>query len=160
MGNRIGRRRVRKRKNNGDAISMRIGIIVIILIAVIFLGYLTARFVIGSIIGYNADESPIKLMEKTEQKADKDSEKTASGENIDAQKKSGYALQFGAFSTRDAAEDLSEKLKEKNISTNIIKVDDIYKVISPVTDEKSEAAAELDKLSGKVEDVFIAAFNN
>lgn len=160
MRTHIGRRRVRKRKNSGEIAGMRIGIIVIVLIVVIFCGYLTARFVIGSIIGYNADESPIKLTEKTEQKVEKDSEKVASGEKISEQVESGYALQFGAFSTRDAAEELSDKLEEKNIKTNIIKVDDIYKVISPLIDKKAEAEAQLEKIDEEVEDVFITAFNN
>ena len=40
--------------------------------------------------------------------------------------KDGYALQFGAFSTKEAAEELAEALKSQGIDTEIVRVENMY----------------------------------
>ena len=71
----------------------------------------------------------------------------------------GYALQFGAFSTREAAEELSKILKEKGIETEIVEADSVFKVITPVIEEKDDALEALENAKDKeVTDVFIASF--
>ena len=70
MVNPAGRRRVRKRKSRGEKSGFGLSILGGAVLAAILLGYLTARFVIGPIIGYNADESPIKVTEQ-DNKAEK-----------------------------------------------------------------------------------------
>ena len=70
-----------------------------------------------------------------------------------------FALQFGAFSTREAAEKMAASLSQQGITTEIIKADDVFKVISPVMDTKEKALDALEKLEEKeVEDVFVASF--
>lgn len=160
MVNPAGRRRVKKRKSRGEKAGMRLSILGIAILAAILLGYLTARFVIGPIIGYNADESPIKVTEQ-ENKAEKtDSDKSDKTQETAAAPEKGYALQFGAFSSREAAEELSKALKEKGIDTEIVEVDSVFKVITPVIEEKDDAIKALDDVKDKeVTDVFIASFD-
>ncbi|MCI8610075.1 MAG: SPOR domain-containing protein [Firmicutes bacterium] len=160
------------------------------MILAVFLGYLTARFVVGPIIGYDADESPTKIVGQTDKeqddtkdkkekkedegKTEKDKDKDAKDDSKDkaadktddedqtvsAVPAEGYALQFGAFSTKEAAESLAEALKGQGIKTEIIKSEDIFKVISPVVDTKKEAIETLETLADKdVTDVFVTSFS-
>ena len=160
MVNPAGRRRVKKRKSRGEKAGMRLSILGVAILAAILLGYLTARFVIGPIIGYNADESPIKVTEQENKAGKTDSDKSDKTQETAAAPEKGYALQFGAFSSREAAEELSKALKEKGIDTEIVKVDSVFKVITPVIEEKDDAIKALDDVKDKeVTDVFIASFD-
>ena len=166
-----------------------VGIIGIMIMAV-FLGYLTAKFVIGPVLGYNADESPIKIAgnesdksvesEETKSKDNSKSEEAAAGSTENAEEKTkaeveeesqeegsskatvpeeGYALQFGVFSTKEAADAMVSSLQAKGIETEIIEADNMYKVISPVIKTKNEALTKLDEVKNQdIEDVFIASF--
>ena len=158
MVNPAGRRRVRKRKSRGEKNGFRLSILGI----AILLGYLTARFVIGPIIGYNADESPIKVTEqddKSQDKNDKEDKNDEEAQKTAAVPEKGYALQFGAFSSREAAEELSRALKEKGIDTEIVEADSVFKVITPVADQKEDTLKALEDVKDKdVKDVFIASF--
>lgn len=150
------RRRVKKRKTAGQNSRMKFGVFLGIMVLAVLFGYLTARFIVGPMIGYDADESPARIAgeEKAgaEQAADPEKED-------DAVPTEGFALQFGAFSTREAAEKMAASLNSQGISAEIVKADDVFKVISPVVDTKEKALNELESLSGKeVEDVFIASF--
>lgn len=159
MVNPSGRRRVRKRKSKGEKTGIRLSVLGIAIIAAILLGYLTARFVIGPIIGYNADESPIKVTEQNDKTKEKDDKDGEDAQKTAAVPEKGYALQFGAFSSRDAAEELSKALKEKGIDTEIVETDSVFKVITPVIEEKDDAIKALDDVKDKeVTDVFIASF--
>ena len=160
MVNPAGRRRVKKRKSRGEKAGMRLSILGVAILAAILLGYLTARFVIGPIIGYNADESPIKVTEQENKAGKTDSDKSDKTQETAAAPEKGYALQFGAFSSREAAEELSKALKEKGIDTEIVKVDSVFKVITPVIEEKDDAIKALDDVKDKeVTDVFIASYD-
>ena len=162
MVNPAGRRRVKKRKSRSEKTGMRLSILGAAILAAILLGYLTARFVIGPIIGYNADESPIKVTEhndKSQDKDDKDDKDDKATQKTAAVPEKGYALQFGAFSSKEAAEELSKALKEKGIDTEIVEVDSVFKVITPVIEEKDDAIKALDDVKDKeVTDVFVASF--
>ena len=150
------RRRVKKRKTAGQNSRMKFGVFLGIMVLAVLFGYLTARFIVGPMIGYDADESPARIAgeEKAgaEQAADPEKED-------DAVPTEGFALQFGAFSTREAAEKMAASLNSQGISAEIVKADDVFKVISPVVDTKEKALNELESLSEKdVEDVFVASF--
>ena len=89
--------------------------------------------------------------EQTEQKASLET-----GQN--QMPEEGYALQFGAFSTKDAAEKLAEALRLKGIETKIVEIDGVFKVISPMLDDKEAALKALQESKDKdVEDVFITS---
>ena len=141
MMRKANHRNVRKRRGMKNKSEMKFTQILVIIFITIALGYLTARFIIGPILGYNADESPI--------------EKTSSLESVEK----GYALQFGVFSTKEAAQKLADSLKQKGIDVEIVEAGNQYKVISPIIQTKDEALNKLDEIKDKdVEDVFIASF--
>ncbi len=158
------RRKVRKRKSKSENSRVKMSVFLGIILLAVLLGFLTARFVIGPIIGYNADESPVQLngadkaaeseKDAEESKASK-VEKTA---NTEDETEKGYALQFGAFSTKDSAQELSDALESKGIKTKIVEADNVFKVISPVLEDKEEALKALSESKEKeVEDVFITS---
>ena len=166
MSRYAGRRKVKKRKVKTEKTGVKLGVIAGIMVLAVLLGFLTARFVIGPVIGYNADESEISLADdkghKDETKAISENEETE-GTNTEETgymvPSEGYALQFGVFSTEEAAKRLCEMLKEKGIATEVIYTDEVYKVISPVTDKKEDVIAALEEIREKeVTDVFIASF--
>ena len=156
------RRKIRKRKTKSENSRMRMGMFVGIILLAVVLGFLTARFVIGPIIGYNADESPVKLEQKDDKGKKTDAEQTEQKASLETGQnqmpEEGYALRFGAFSTKDAAEKLAEALRLKGIETKIVEIDDVFKVISPMLDDKEAALKALQESKDKdVEDVFITS---
>lgn len=156
------RRKIRKRKTKSENSRMKMGMFVGIILLAVVLGFLTARFVIGPIIGYNADESPVKLEQKDDKGKKTDVEQTEQKASLETGQnqmpEEGYALQFGAFSTKDAAEKLAEALRLKGIETKIVEIDDVFKVISPMLDDKEAALKALQESKDKdVEDVFITS---
>jgi len=159
MHNQPGRRNVKKRKSRNQNNRMKFRGFLGIIILAVFLGFLTARYVVGPLIGYDADESPAKIAGQEEEKDSTEQEKEEEA-SADLILKDGYALQFGAFSTEEAAEELAESLRSQGIDTKIVKVENMYKVISPVVDTRQEALDALEALSAAdVEDVFIASFS-
>ena len=84
-------------------------------------------------------------------------EKTeAESEENGGSTQAGYALQFGAFSSKAAAQSLSDALHEKGIDTKIVELDGVFKVLSPVSEGKTQALAALEKVKEKaVSEVFI-----
>ena len=169
MVGKINRRRVRKRRRPGENSKMKFVVICGIMVIAVLLGYLTARFVIGPLLGYDADESPISIAGSQDEAGgqDESSEEGGEGDEAGAEQaeqtaslpEDGYALQFGVFSTKDAAEELSAGLTAKGIETEIVEAEGKYKVIGPVLSTKDEALDALEDVAGKdVEDVFIASF--
>ena len=167
------RRRVKKRKTAGQNSRMKVGVFLGIMVLAVLCGYLSARFIVGPMIGYDADESPARIAGDSGKDSDKESDKAS--EKAEAERGTeqavdpdeedgsvpteGFALQFGAFSTREAAEKLAASLNSQGISAEIVKADDVFKVISPVVDTKEKALNELESLSDKeIEDVFVASF--
>lgn len=186
MSGRNIRRKIRKRKSRNENSRMKITVFGGIILLAIFLGFLTARFVIGPLIGYNADESPVQLKQdeaaespkdkdgksaedadtaaasdtKSEEGTDSDNDAEAADATDSEMPQEGYALQFGAFSTKDAAEKLSEALRIKGIETKIIETDDVFKVISPVLEDRTAALEALEESKEKnAEEVFITSFS-
>ena len=157
---RTRRRRVRKRKRPGENSRVKFAAFIAIMVLAVFLGYLTARFVIGPLLGYDADESPITLTggAKSGEQEETETGSTAETEEAEAPE-SDYALQFGVFSTKEAAEKLAGELVAKGIEADVIEDEEMFKVISPLIETKDEALSQLDGIRDKeVEDVFIASF--
>ena len=151
------RRKIRKRKSTSQNSRMKFSSFLGIMILAVFLGFLTARFVVGPLIGYDADESPARAASDEKDK-EKENE-TETDAEASAEPEKGYALQFGAFSSEDAAQELADNLKSRGITTEIIQDDDIYKVIGPILSTKEKALEALASLpENSVQDVFIAAF--
>jgi len=153
MMRRPSHRRIKKRKRSNEKTKMKFTTVLAIMLLAIAMGYLTARYVIGPILGYDADESPIKVSTESEQS--QESEKNDTDDNT----RQGYALQFGVFSTREAAQKLVDSLAQKGVEATIQESGEQYKVISPIIKTKDQALEKLDEIKDKeVEDVFIASF--
>ena len=157
---RTRRRRVRKRKRPGENSRVKFAAFIAIMVLAVFLGYLTARFVIGPLLGYDADESPITLTGDAKSGEQEETEAGSTAETEEAEApEGGYALQFGVSSTKEAAEKLAGELVAKGIEADVIEDEEMFKVISPLIETKDEALSQLDGIKDKeVEDVFIASF--
>lgn len=185
MTGRKFRRKVRKRKGAVGNSRMKFGLFFGIIALTVGLGFLTARFAIGPLIGFHAEKSPIRELAERKETAEQQkqtaaaeeeaSAKTTADEQTDkgsagstAEKtetkseenggstQAGYALQFGAFSSKAAAQSLSDALHEKGIDTKIVELDGVFKVLSPVSEGKTQALAALEKVKEKaVSEVFI-----
>ena len=157
MNRQPARRKIRKRKSTSQNSRMKFGTFLGIIVLAVFLGFLTARFVVGPLIGYDAGESPARAASDEKEKLTGEKDKDEKEVSADLEK--GYALQFGAFSTEDAAQDLFDNLKSSGITSEIIQDDDIYKVIGPILSTKEKALEALASLpENSVQDVFIASF--
>lgn len=151
------RRRIRKRKSTTEKTKMKFTAVLVIMIMTVVLGYLTARFIIGPILGYDTDESPIKVYDSDDSLDDES--KNVNKEENTQKAEGGFALQFGVFSTKEAAQELVNSLAGKGIEADIIEENNQYKVISPIIQTKDEALGKLNEIKDKnVEDVFIASF--
>lgn len=188
----MNRRKIRKyrssRRNSGVKFAGILGIMVVAVIC----GYMTARFIIAPLLGYDTEvlklDFPSKLTsfldrgDDGEDSADDDSRDADSEETADtgsedggsddvgsddgggktasggsgSEGDSGYALQFGLFTTKDRAQDLVDDLDADGIDAKIRKVDGKYKVTSPLVDTKDEAVELLKATkTDRVKDVFI-----
>lgn len=147
MKRRRVKRYIRKRKNNGVQFLLVLGIIIVAL----FAGYLSARYIIAPVMGYDTKALNVSLNVPDVKITKKD--KTEKNEQL---KEGRYALQFGAFSTEKAAEDLQKKLGEDGFDTQIKQIDGQYKVIGELLDTKEAALNMLKENTDNVaEDVFV-----
>lgn len=168
MNKRKIRRYHRQRKNSGVNL---LGIVGIMVVAVVC-GYMTARFVIAPLLGYDTEvlklDFPSNLLDvfhsDDKQSGEKDAEDGSDAgeeqkDETDAEKADAdgeYTLQYGVFSSKSGAEELAGKLKTEDIDTEIIEADDQFKVISTQRGTKKEALALLkDTESSYAKGIFI-----
>lgn len=152
MNKQTVRRRVKKRKTTQKS-GMKFTTILGIMVMAVLLGYLTARFVIGPFIGYEAEESPAQIVEEEERENEEEETSSASLPT------EGYALQFGVFSTREAAQSRADELEKQGIEVSVVEADQVFKIIGQVVGSREEAFASLEALNEKdFEDVFITSF--
>lgn len=152
------RRKIKRYRNPRRNSGMKfIGFIGIMILAIVC-GYLTARFIIAPLLGYDTEvlklDFPSTLTEvfkdsgNDEEKESKDNKEETSGKS--------YALQFGVFSSRESAEELVAKLEGDGIEAEIEEADEKYKVISSIIPTKEEAVKQLKDIeTDQVKGVFI-----
>lgn len=190
-GTGVNRRKIRKYRSARRNSGVKFAGILVIMIAAVICGYLTARFIIAPLLGYDTEvlklDFPSRLSgfldragdtqpddEAGSQEEDSeggedsegsgsddadesgsDADKAASGGSA-SDTDSGYALQFGLFTTEDRARELADDLKKDGIDAEIREIDGKYKVTSPLVDTKDEAVKLLkDTDTSRVKDVFI-----
>ena len=61
-----------------------------------------------------------------------------------------YAIQFGSYSTKDAAEKSAAQLKQSGIKVEVVEKDGAYKVISKLFDTKEKAKAVLNEMDASL----------
>ena len=133
--------------------------VVIVICLSLAAGYLTAAYIVGPILGL--DTAPLVFNDETAEKGDSE---TAAGESQDVEPdeteglaESGYVLQYGSFSSKEAAENCVSELKRTGIEAEIMEKDGAYKVISPLYDTEQEAHLKMESQKNYV-DVFITHF--
>ncbi|MEE0742032.1 MAG: SPOR domain-containing protein [Emergencia sp.] len=155
----MNRRKIRRyRRARGNSGMKFVGFLGIMIVAVIC-GYLTARFVIAPLLGYDTQvlklDFPSRLTAVLEEDNSKEEQDESAEKDADVD---GYALQFGLFSTRERAEELVSDLADEGIVAEIREVDGEYKVVSALFETKKEALDKLKKTNSKrVSDIFITA---
>lgn len=169
-GTKMNTRRSRRRpvpyrgnaRRNGNK-KGRLTTAVIVICLSIAAGYLTATYVLGPILGL--DTAPLVFNENTDDTDDSDDEKDDSKTVIEDQTdvepdeteglaESGYVLQYGSFSSEEAAQNCINDLKKSGIEAEILEKDGAYKVVSPLFDTEEDARAKMEKQKGIV-DVFV-----
>ncbi len=75
--------------------------------------------------------------------------KTDATANAVTTTQSGYCIQFGSFSTKNSAETLVTQLKGSGINAEIIEKDGAFKVVSQLFEQKEQAVATMNSLTGE-----------
>lgn len=177
----MNRRRIRRRmKGNGRGHSRRnsemkgkLSTVVIIICLSVAAGYLTATYIIGPMLGLdtaplvfnengeknNSGENSDKSTESSEKTGSKTDTANKSGDDKEPDEteglaESGYVLQYGSFSSEEAAKNCINDLKRSGIQAEILEKDGAFKVVSPLFDTEQDARAKMEKQKNVV-DVFI-----
>jgi len=162
------RRRMRRYRPGKENSVMKFAVIFGIILCAVVCGYLTARFALGPIFGYDTEvlklDFPSKLTALLEENADRSSdvngkdEVKVKNEDKDEKDARGYVLQFGVFSSKGGAKTLLSQLAGDGITAEIEEEDGSYKVVSEILKTKEEALKQLETLKDENNiDVFIDA---
>lgn len=146
------RRKIRRYRPGKENSVMKFTIVFGIILCAVLCGYLTARYVVGPLLGFDTEVLKLDFPSKLITGLEKDSTKK---EN-DRMTSEGYVLQFGVFSSESGAETLLDQLKKNDINAKIKEEDGSYKVISDTITTKEEALQQLERLKDENNiDVFI-----
>lgn len=147
------KRRVKRYRPGKEKTVMKFTLILGIIVGAVVCGYLTARFVLGPVLGYDTEVLNLNLSSKLTAGL----ENMANTSNPEAEEPN-YVLQFGVFSSEDGAEALQSQLKKEGIDTKIEETEQNYKVISDKIATKEDALKQLETLKDENDiDVFIDA---
>lgn len=152
---RYRRPRYNRRRPSARGRSERIGFnaVLLILIAAVVAGYLTTRFVLYPLLGFefpsletiwdkyrpSVSEDKDNNKEKTEDsKSETKEQKTIVEDGVNTSEE-GYVIQFGSFSTKEAAKERVSELKDEGIKTSVMEKDDYYKVVGEIFTTKDKA---------------------
>lgn len=186
------KRRRRPPAYRGGKMQVSIMPVLVIICLSVCAGYLTAKYVVYPLLGYEpaelnvleqlrpgadskvessdertaskqaaeqkAAQTETEKTQKTETEAAERSETTETAapapevleDQAEVKQAMGYALQFGSYSTKAAAEKSLKQLKSSGIKAKIIQKDGAYKIIGKLFDTKEEAKAQLSGLDESV----------
>lgn len=125
--------------------------VILLLISAVIAGYLTTRFILYPLLGFEFPSletiwdkyRPEVSKDKDDSNDETENDKTNSKETVvkddDDIVTQGYAIQFGSFSSKDAAYNRVAELKEQGIETSVIKKDSSYKVVGEIFTTKDKA---------------------
>lgn len=157
-----GRRRPRNRGGRfGRRERLSFTPVIVILCLSVGCGYAAAKYVVDPVVNYvpqlMAEKEQSASEEKDKQNAAEediqktDKEKNIVEDDIDVEQKgeiSGYALQFGCYSGKAAAEAVMPTVGVGDLQ--IIKQNDMYKIVGEIYKTKAEAKAALAELPDTV----------
>ena len=169
------------RRNMRPKMGVNFSAVFAIIIISILAGYLTTKFVVYPLVGEGDTSMFTKLYGllgknelKTEEAEPPDRQEEQDGNqivedgltvqdsNTEAEAgentlESGYAVQFGSFSSKASAEKMISDLKLNGIDAKILEKDDTYKVIGNVFATKEEAVSAMELVDRDVySDIFIS----
>jgi len=174
-----------RRRNTRKKTRMNFTAIFVIIIISILAGYLTTQFIVYPIVGENDTSIFTKLQKlfyKDEMKQNQQQEEPEGANSQENDSKvvddgltiedviqgntedsegsaieSGYSIQYGSFSTREAAAQLVSQLGSSGITAEIVEKDGAYKVLGKLFATKEEAASAIEQIDREAyPDVFIA----
>ena len=169
------RRKIRRRPRayGGKKIQVNFAPVIVIICLSVCAGYLTAKYVVYPILGYEHTVLNILHNKSTQEKKDETKAKeesttaaptettaaptettaaptTVVQDKVDVKQTAGYALQFGSYSTKAAAQKSVKQLKSSGINARVLEKDGAYKVVGDLFDTKEKAKAALEKMDESV----------
>lgn len=169
------RRRIKRRPAvyRGRKIQVNFVPVIVIICLSVCAGYLTAKYVVYPILGSEpAGLNIFQEKESNEQKSEETEAETAESaaenksteasaettvasagvieDQIELTQTPEYAIQFGSYSTKDAAEKSAAQLKQSGIKVEVVEKDGAYKVISKLFDTKEKAKAALNEMDASL----------
>ncbi|MFQ7473663.1 MAG: SPOR domain-containing protein [Anaerovoracaceae bacterium] len=127
--------------------------VIIILCLSVGCGYATAKYVVEPVVNY-VPQVTEKLSDKQDEKSKKDSSDSSKDKESkvveddvkveSSGKLTGYALQFGSYSSKDAAEKAMSALNITGLQVK--EQNSMYKIVGETYKTKDEARSALDKL--------------
>ncbi|MDO4545232.1 MAG: SPOR domain-containing protein [Bacillota bacterium] len=130
--------------------------VVVILCMAIGCGYVTAKYVVDPVVNYVPELVAEKQQEETKDDSQKQTEAQDQKEDSTADvveddvkveetgKVTGYALQFGCYSSQEAAEKAMSSLGVTGL--RVLKQNKMYKIVGDAYDTKKEARSALEEL--------------
>lgn len=145
---------VSHRRKNGNTYKL----IALILCVSIGCGYAAAKYVVEPVVNYVPRAVEMSAQNKSSE-AEKNTEEPAkvvedTVDVKDTKSVSGYAVQFGCFSSRDAAEAVKNNIDVQGLQ--IIENNDMYKIIGEIYSEKEKAKQALKEVPDGI-DAFVTA---
>lgn len=153
-GARYRRYGVSHRRRTGNSYKL----VALILCISIGCGYAAAKYVVEPVVNYVPRTVEIGAQNKTGE-ADINTEETAKvvEDTVDIKESkgiSGYAIQFGCFSNRKAAEAVKSNIDVNDLQ--IIENNDMYKIVGKIYSDKNEAKQALEAVPDDI-DAFVTA---
>lgn len=146
------RRSVRHGKAHRKSAKTNFAPVIIILCLSIGCGYATAKYVVEPAVNYLPQLTTKAHESKETEKSSNSSKNEAADQNIiedeinvkEDGEVSGYALQFGCYSNKAAAEKAMSSIKTEGL--HVMEQKGMYKIIGDIFDTKEKAKEALDKL--------------
>ena len=156
------RRRMRRRRHRAHrgekTVTGRVMPVLFVICFSVLAGYITANYMIGPMLGLESEPVFSDFIKNKKEDSTPETKNTNETkvvqDTVNVQSESGYALQYGSFSTKGGAEQFAAELAADGTETRIIEKDQSYKVIGKVFETKQEARNYKDSTAaGK--DIFI-----
>lgn len=141
------RRRYHQQRNRGNKVKLNFTPVIVILCLSIGCGYAAAKYVVDPVVNYvpqmTAEKEQVNNQEEKKTDVLEDEAEVKEKGNI-----SGYALQFGCYSSKAAAEAAMPAVGISGLQ--VIEQSNMYKIIGEVYKTKDEAKAALGELPDTV----------
>lgn len=158
MNRRKRKRRTGKPYRNNNIKNKFLSFVLVVCVSVAA-GYLTANYILGPVLGLEPRPSFFEFTgdDKNEKKQENDKKtetETIIEDKAGSTTETGFALQYGSFSSEQGAGECVDDLKKSGINAEIVEKDGMYKVVGDLFETKEEARSHLEE-SNQQDGVFI-----